>query len=157
MALRDDAAASTASRPNVRDDGQRPSGRDGGGYSFDLPDGLSEIFFRTGLDRPNHVDPPRQIGPFKQRPPRHFSIVCAPSARSAWCPDQGRGAGGRRRLSFYGSLRHASPPHACRVRPVPGRWSRSWRLLRLLAPAPAPPPPRPPPPLPLRFRALPEP
>jgi hypothetical protein len=31
------AAASTASRPNVRDDGQRPSsGQDGGAYSFDL-------------------------------------------------------------------------------------------------------------------------
>jgi hypothetical protein len=36
-----DAAASTASRPNVRDDGQRPSpwGRDGEAYSSDLPDG----------------------------------------------------------------------------------------------------------------------
>jgi hypothetical protein len=46
-----DAAASTASRPNVRDDGQRPSsGRDGGGYSFDLPDGLSGIFLLQGLD-----------------------------------------------------------------------------------------------------------
>ena len=32
-----DAAASTASRPNVRDDGQRPSwGQDGAGYRFDL-------------------------------------------------------------------------------------------------------------------------
>jgi hypothetical protein len=35
--VRQRAAASTASRPNVRDDGQRPSeGRDGGGYRFDL-------------------------------------------------------------------------------------------------------------------------
>jgi hypothetical protein len=46
------AAASTASHPNVRDDGQRPSsGQDGGAYSFDLPDGESEIFLQRGLDR----------------------------------------------------------------------------------------------------------
>jgi hypothetical protein len=46
------AAASTASCPNVRDDGQRPSsGQDGGAYSFDLPDGESEIFLQRGLDR----------------------------------------------------------------------------------------------------------
>jgi hypothetical protein len=46
------AAASTASRPNVRDDGQRPSsGQDGGTSSFDLPDGESEIFLQRGLDR----------------------------------------------------------------------------------------------------------
>jgi hypothetical protein len=46
------AAASTASRPNVRDDGQRPSsGQDGGTSSFDLPDGESELFLQRGLDR----------------------------------------------------------------------------------------------------------
>src|SRR5258705_7952033 len=45
------AAASTASRPNVRDDGQRPSsGQDGGTSSFDLPDGRSEIFLLLELD-----------------------------------------------------------------------------------------------------------
>jgi hypothetical protein len=39
---------------NVRDDGQRPSfGRDGRSCRSDLPDGLSEIFFRTGLDTPD--------------------------------------------------------------------------------------------------------
>src|SRR6266850_2038479 len=43
------AAASTASHPNVRDDGQRPSsGQDGGTSSFDLPDGESELFFVEG-------------------------------------------------------------------------------------------------------------
>ena len=39
--------ASTASRPNVRDDREAPllSGRDGVSDNFDLPDGTSEIFF----------------------------------------------------------------------------------------------------------------
>ncbi len=48
-----DAAASTASRPNVRDDGQRPSSRDGMGRAStgDLPDGESGIFLQRGLDR----------------------------------------------------------------------------------------------------------
>jgi hypothetical protein len=46
-----DAAASTASRPNVGDDGRRPSsGRDGGSASADLPDDESGIFLREGLD-----------------------------------------------------------------------------------------------------------
>jgi len=47
------AAASTASRPHVRDDGQRPSDRDGTGRACrdDLPDGHSKIFLQTGLDR----------------------------------------------------------------------------------------------------------
>jgi hypothetical protein len=45
----------------VRDDGQRPSCRErmGQAGSADLPDGKSEIFFRGGLDRANHVDPVR--------------------------------------------------------------------------------------------------
>jgi hypothetical protein len=52
------AAASTASRPNVRDDGQRPSeGQDGGGYRFDLGRRRSEIFLQMRLDRPNQLDP----------------------------------------------------------------------------------------------------
>ena len=47
-----DAVASTASCPNVRDDGQRPSsGQDGGSASADLPDGLSGIFLQRGMDR----------------------------------------------------------------------------------------------------------
>ena len=52
---RADAAASTASRPNVRDDGQRPSSRAGMGRAStgDLPDSESEIFLQTGLDRKN--------------------------------------------------------------------------------------------------------
>jgi hypothetical protein len=57
-----DAAASTASRPNVRDDGQRPF-QDGtaeisGG---DLPDGTSEIFLRGGPDDPNQLESPHEI------------------------------------------------------------------------------------------------
>src|SRR6202023_3331365 len=53
--LRAGAAASTASRPNVRDDGQRPSeGRDGESYRFDLGFGKTEIFFQKGLDRQQH-------------------------------------------------------------------------------------------------------
>jgi hypothetical protein len=69
-----DAAASTASRPNVRDDGQRPSpwGRDGEAYSSDLPDGRSGIFFARGLDRANHVERIRKIGVLAQRSWRRF-------------------------------------------------------------------------------------
>jgi hypothetical protein len=62
-----DAAASTASRPNVRDDGQRPfSGQDDAAYSFDLPDAPSEIFLQGRLDRANHVDPAQQIDALEQ-------------------------------------------------------------------------------------------
>ena len=48
-----DAVASTTSRTNVRDDRDTPLlwARDGGHFSFDLPDGLSGIFFCEGLDR----------------------------------------------------------------------------------------------------------
>ena len=47
-----DAAASTATCPNVRDDGRRPSGGTGWReFTFDLPDGLSGIFLRNRLDR----------------------------------------------------------------------------------------------------------
>jgi hypothetical protein len=51
--LRADAVASTTSRTNVRDDRDTPLlwARDGGHFSFDLPDGLSGIFFRETLDR----------------------------------------------------------------------------------------------------------
>ena len=46
-----DAAASTASRPNVRDDGQRPStGRDGENCKSDLGKRRSGIFLQRGLD-----------------------------------------------------------------------------------------------------------
>jgi hypothetical protein len=71
-----DAAASTTSRPNVRDDGQRPSpwGRDGEAYSSDLPDALSGIFFWRGLDRANHVESAREIAVLAQR---------------SWCPFDG--------------------------------------------------------------------
>jgi hypothetical protein len=47
-----DAAASTASRPNVRDDGQRPSaGQDRGSYRVICDFGKAEYFFRQGLTR----------------------------------------------------------------------------------------------------------
>jgi hypothetical protein len=47
-----DAAASTASRPNVRDDGQRPSSGTGWRrYRSDLGQARTGIFSHTGLDR----------------------------------------------------------------------------------------------------------
>ena len=51
--LAPDAAASTASRPNVRDDGQRPSCGDRMERAgrTDLPDKNSKIFLRRRLDR----------------------------------------------------------------------------------------------------------
>jgi hypothetical protein len=50
-------AASTASRPNVRDDGQRPSSRDRTAEEeSDLGRKKTEMFFWIGLDRPNHLE-----------------------------------------------------------------------------------------------------
>jgi len=48
-----DAAASTAPRPNVRDDGQRPSGRDGMARDVPLicPSGKAKYFLFWGLTR----------------------------------------------------------------------------------------------------------
>jgi len=44
--------ASTASRPNVRDDGQRPSaGQDGASFKSDLGELRRKIFLNTGLDK----------------------------------------------------------------------------------------------------------
>jgi len=53
-----DAAASTATRPNVRDDGQRPSSRDGmaGVVGVILGSRRSGIFLQQRLDRANHVE-----------------------------------------------------------------------------------------------------
>ena len=54
--------------PNVRDDGQRPSfGRDARSHRCDLPDRLSEIFLRAGLDTPATDLPVGQIS--KRRGP----------------------------------------------------------------------------------------
>jgi hypothetical protein len=57
------AAASTASHPNVRDDREAPLlvRRDARTYKSDLPDGLSEIFFARGLDRNSRTLPVGQI------------------------------------------------------------------------------------------------
>jgi hypothetical protein len=56
-----DAAASTASHPNVRDDGQRPSSGTGRmAKATDLPEKKSEIFFAGGLDRILLICPVRQ-------------------------------------------------------------------------------------------------
>jgi hypothetical protein len=55
-------SAFTASRPNVRDDGQRPSsGQDGGSYGSDLGQAKTEIFFEIGLDCWNQIDLVQQI------------------------------------------------------------------------------------------------
>ena len=51
--------ASTASRPNVRDDGQRPSpGTGWPGYESDLDRVRTEIFLQRELDRPLAKQPP---------------------------------------------------------------------------------------------------
>jgi hypothetical protein len=56
------AAASTASRPNVRDDGQRPSfGPGRRSLSPDLGLARSELFLREGLDEANHVETAQEI------------------------------------------------------------------------------------------------
>jgi hypothetical protein len=67
-----EATASTASRPNVHDDGQRPSqwGQDGERCRFDLPDGRSGIFFQKGLDK-------RFVGPFGDLPVGQISALGA--------------------------------------------------------------------------------
>jgi hypothetical protein len=54
--------------PNVRDDRDTPlcAGRDGVGYRIDLGESRTEMFFQTGLDSPNHIDPVRQIRPCAQ-------------------------------------------------------------------------------------------
>ena len=56
--LAPDAAASTSTRPNVRDDGQRPSslGRDGGSCRGDLGLARSGLFLRSRLDRANQLE-----------------------------------------------------------------------------------------------------
>jgi|ERR1700760_3397053 hypothetical protein len=57
------AAASTASRSNVRDDGQRPSlpEQDGDGYSGDLRFRKTRIFFQMGIDTLAAKQPDGQI------------------------------------------------------------------------------------------------
>ncbi len=49
--------------PHVRDDSRSAprSGETGRASSADLPDGLSEMFFRGGLDRANHVETIKEI------------------------------------------------------------------------------------------------
>ena len=44
------------------------AGQDGGSHSSDLPDGASGMFFREGLDHPNHFDPLEEISVFARRP-----------------------------------------------------------------------------------------
>src|SRR6267154_5089805 len=84
--------SSTASRPNVRDDGQRPSpGQDGGSYSFDLPDERSGIFSPDGLDsiladlpvgRPDatSIKPAAKIDQITCRKLSWIGIACSTSA-----------------------------------------------------------------------------
>ena len=68
------ASASTATCPNVRDDGRRPSGGTGWRHSsFDLPDGLSGIFLREGLDSPNSIE---RLGEFRSCEQRNGSRFC---------------------------------------------------------------------------------
>src|SRR6266851_4814409 len=56
------ALASTAFRPNVRDDAYAPLiGPGCEEETIDLGRGRSELFFRGGLDDPNHVESAREI------------------------------------------------------------------------------------------------
>jgi hypothetical protein len=56
-AIAPDAAASTASHPNVRDDGQRPSERrDGRVVEVIWGSSEAEYFCETGLDRANQLE-----------------------------------------------------------------------------------------------------
>jgi hypothetical protein len=84
------AAASTASHPNVRDD--REARRDARIYKSDLPDGLSEIFFARRLDRNLRPLPVGQITWRKKIVKRlrrsHFLIP--PEARPTGQPRQYR-------------------------------------------------------------------
>jgi hypothetical protein len=69
IALRADAAASTASHPAFVTIAIRPSCRERTGRAgrTDLPDGESEIFFERGLDDPNHVEMVQQIAIYGHR------------------------------------------------------------------------------------------
>jgi hypothetical protein len=83
----DDDCAPTLPRPphpvpNVRDDRETPLcvGRDGGSSRVDLGFSRSRIFFRKGLDHPNHLDPAREFRAYAQR-----SARC-----KTGCPNVGR-------------------------------------------------------------------
>ena len=54
------AAASTATRPNVRDDGQRPSYRNGIAKATTVS-GFRKAFFGVGTGHPNQLELPREI------------------------------------------------------------------------------------------------
>jgi hypothetical protein len=57
-----DAVASTASHPASVTIAKRPSlGWDAVDFTFDLPDGLSGIFWGGGLDRPNRFEMVQKI------------------------------------------------------------------------------------------------
>jgi hypothetical protein len=60
--------ASTASRPNVRDDGQRPSaGQDGASFKSDLGELRSKIFLQKGLDAGSTNDSDLPVGANQQK------------------------------------------------------------------------------------------
>ena len=88
----DMASASTATCPNVRDDGRRPSGGTGWRHSsFDLPDGLSGIFFARGLDRLLVICPSCQL----VAPDGAISSLLAPRRNPYRRRTLGRECGGR--------------------------------------------------------------
>ena len=85
--LAPDAAASTATRPNVRDDGQRPSslGRDGASCRGDLRSRRSGIFLRARLDRANQIEVAGENRALAQRRTYDFDClqqVSSPHERS---------------------------------------------------------------------------
>ena len=77
--LAPDAAASTATRPNVRDDGQRPSslGRDGGSCRGDLGLARSGLSLRSRLDRTNQLEVAGENRAFAQRRGPVISTACS--------------------------------------------------------------------------------
>jgi hypothetical protein len=77
--------ASTASRPYVRDDRERPSVWDGiaRAGSADLPDGGSGIFFARGLDRANQIEMVQQIR-FYTHGPESDRQTSLTGRRSKW-------------------------------------------------------------------------
>src|SRR5712671_1449662 len=71
------AAASTASRPYVRDDRETPLcvGRDTQSSRRDLGCAKTEIFLQRGLDYPNQIEKSQQIALHAQRPRREIRSI----------------------------------------------------------------------------------
>jgi hypothetical protein len=131
-----DAAASTASRPHVRDDGQRPSsGRDSESCKSDLGPRRSRIFFQRGARQAYRQTARRanqSVGTFEKHSADYGnapalrvhkvlpnSLTTSPSPRSSKAPvlNSCRTIA-RRRIISPGSCKAKSPNGRCRSRPA---------------------------------------